>query len=175
MTNATQDDAVDDGPHTLKIERVIAAPRAAVWQCWTQEALLQRWFAPAPWKVTEIALDPQPGGRFNLTMRGPEGDPIETTGMWLQVEPMDALTFTDAYREGFIPQAESFMTSFVRLADTPGGTAMVWGARHTSAKDKERHLAMGFEGGWGQACTQLEAVAKGIAEDDHGDAPDKAS
>lgn len=150
---------------TLEIERVIGAPRAVVWRCWTEADLLMRWYCPAPWKVTKAELDPKPGGRMNFVMVGPnDGERHEVTGIFLEVVPHERLTFTDGYSEGFMPRADPFMTGYVRLSEYGDGqTKMVWGARHTSAEDKQKHVDMGFEQGWNAAAAQLDELAKSIA------------
>lgn len=150
--------------HTLEIERMIAAPRAAVWRCWTEPDLLKQWYCPAPWKVTEADLDARAGGRFNCVMQGPnEGERHDLTGCFLEVVPQERLTFTDGYAEGFMPRPNPFMTGYVRLSDHGSGkTKMVWGARHTSAGDRQKHVEMGFEKGWNAAADQLDALAKSI-------------
>ena len=87
--------------------------------------------------------------------------PLE--GIYLHIEEGRRLVFTDAYREGWVPQAESFMTGQVSFEDTPdGATKMVWMARHKSAEDVEKHLAMGFEQGWPAAAEQLNELAKSM-------------
>lgn len=156
---------IGDTPFTLLIDRVIAAPRGVVWRCWTEAALLKQWYCPAPWTVPETNLDVRPGGRFNTIFAGPDGERMENVGMWLEVVPETRLTFTDAYTEGFVPRAESFMTGFVRLSDdSSGGTRMTWGARHKGQADMEAHLAMGFEAGWNTAADQLDALAQRVAK-----------
>ena len=58
--------------HTLVIERVLGAPRTAVWRCWTEADLLKQWFCPKPWEVAEADFDLRPGGRMNCVMQGPK-------------------------------------------------------------------------------------------------------
>ncbi|NNE24831.1 MAG: SRPBCC family protein [Rhizobiales bacterium] len=150
---------------TLEIERIITAPRDVVWRCWTQPDLLMQWYCPAPWKVTHADINLKVGGRMNCIMEGPnDGERHEIVGMLLEVVPKERLTFTDGYSEGFIPRANPFMTGYVRLSDQGAReTKMVWGARHTSEEDKQKHLEMGFEQGWNAAAGQLNELAKKIA------------
>ncbi len=156
MTNPTD--------HTLSIERVIGAPRASVWRCWTEPQLLAEWFCPKPWRVADVDLDPRAGGRMNLTMAGPDGERIENVGSFLEVVPERRLVFTDAFAEGFRPRPEPFMTGVVELAEEGEGTRMIWSARHATAEARERHLAMGFEAGWNAAADQLDALARRLSE-----------
>lgn len=160
MTKTTS----SNGTHSLKIERTLAAPRSAVWRCWTEAELLKQWYCPKPWTVPEADFDLRPGGRMNCVMQGPEGERVEQPGCWLEIVPEQRLVFTDGYTEGFIPQPKHFMTGFVELSDAgQGATRMVWGARHATEEDKNKHLEMGFEQGWNTAADQLEELAKRIA------------
>lgn len=149
---------------TLQIERVMDAPRSAVWRCWTEPDLLKQWFCPKPWRVAEADFDLRPGGRMNTVMRGPDGEDLRNDGIWLEVVSEERLAFTDAYGEDFIPREEPFLTAFVRLSDTAnGGTRMVWGARHFTEAGKRKHLEMGFEWGWTTASAQLADLARSVA------------
>jgi|GEM_PF-66080 len=145
---------------TLILKRIIDAPRAAVWRCWSEPDLLKEWYCPKPWRVSEADIDLQPGGRMTVVMEGPEGERIDCPGILLEVIPGRRLTFTDAYREGFVPAPDPFMTGFVELeAVGDGRTSLTWGARHATPEAAERHLEMGFEAGWSAASDQLQDLA----------------
>ena len=153
--------------HSLTLVRTLAAPRTAVWRCWTETELLKQWFCPKPWTVPEADFDLRVGGRMNTVMAGPNGERFEGQGMWLAIEPMTRLVFTDAYTEGFVPTAQPFMTGVVELADAPNGhTHMTWSARHATADTKAKHLEMGWEAGWNAATDQLDALAQTLVPTD---------
>ncbi len=153
----------EDNGLTLILERDIGAPRNTVWRCWTESDLLRQWYCPAPWTVPEADFDLRPGGRMNCTMQGPAGERIDVLGVWLEIVPEERLAFTDAFTEGFMPRADSFMTGFVHLSDNDDGTTrMIWGARHTNEADVEKHLQMGFKDGWTAASAQLDDLAKSL-------------
>jgi uncharacterized protein YndB with AHSA1/START domain len=149
----------------LSISRTIPAPRAVVWRCWTEPELLKQWYCPRPWRVTQAEIDLRPGGRANTVFEGPDGERHDNKGVYLEIVPMESLTFTDAFLEGFIPKdGAPFMTGFVHLADAPdGGTQMVWGARHWTAEAREQHEQMGFHDGWSAAAAQLAELAVQVA------------
>ncbi|MFZ1773086.1 MAG: SRPBCC domain-containing protein, partial [Rhizobiaceae bacterium] len=50
------------GELVLTIDRILDAPRASVWRCWTEPALMLKWFTPKPWKTVEVNQDFRPGG-----------------------------------------------------------------------------------------------------------------
>jgi|APFre7841882724_1041349.scaffolds.fasta_scaffold02006_5 uncharacterized protein YndB with AHSA1/START domain/uncharacterized glyoxalase superfamily protein PhnB len=152
------------GDHALTLERTLAAPRAAVWRCWTEPDLLKQWFCPKPWTVPEADFELRAGGRMNTVMAGPNGERIENKGIWLEVDPPRRLVFTDALTEGFAPAAEPFMTGVVELQDAPEGkTRFTWSALHANAEATAKHREMGWEAGWNAAADQLDALAQTLA------------
>jgi len=70
----------DTAAHELSITRHINAPRAVVWRFWTEPALLQQWYCPKPWRVSEVALDLRPGGPCNCVFEGPNGERHDNQG-----------------------------------------------------------------------------------------------
>ena len=52
----------------LTLHRILRAPRAVIWDCWTKPELLQKWFCPRPHRITDVKLDLRPGGRFWFSM-----------------------------------------------------------------------------------------------------------
>ena len=148
---------------TLKVERVINAPRSIVWQCWTDLALFKQWFCPRPLQVTQAEFELCPGGRMNTVMEGPNNARVDSKGVWLEVIPHSRLVFTDAFTEGFVPIPEPFLTWCVELTDeSTAKTKLTWGARHRSNEDVRRHLEMGFEVGWNTAVDQLDDLAQRV-------------
>lgn len=153
-----------EGDRALVLERLLDAPREAVWRCWTQAGLLRRWFAPAPWEVVHAVVDPRSGGLFETRMRGPAGEEVGAPGVFLEVRPPERLVFTDAYVRAWEPSGKPFMTVTIAL-DDPGGGRTLYTARamHWSADDRRAHEEMGFQAGWGRCADQLERVAREVA------------
>lgn len=147
-------------PHDLVLDRLLAAPRKAVWRCWTEPALLKHWFVPPPWSVADVDVDVHPGGTCRIVMRNPEGEDHPNPGVYLEVVPERRLVFTDAYTSAWVPAAKPFMTAIVELADEARGTRYRAVARHWTEADRAAHEAMGFHEGWGRCADQLEALAR---------------
>ena len=146
----------------LTFTRILAVPRALVWECWTSPKHIPNFFIPAPHKVSACEIDLRVGGRFNTTF-DVDGTMIENTGVWLELTHHKRLVFTDAYAEGWKPAPDPFLTAIIDLADAPdGGTEYKVTARHRSAEARQSHEDMGFFDGWGTVADQLEAYAKGL-------------
>ena len=147
----------------LSLSLDLQASRANLWRCWTEGALLRRWFAPEPWSVPVAELDVRPGGTMRVTMRGPDGEENAGSSVYLEVVPQEKLVFTDAYTEGWKPAPDPFMTAILLLADAPGGGTLYTAiARHRHPDSRKSHEDMGFFDGWGTVATQLDAYAKGL-------------
>ena len=162
--------ATDDNPcntpgtahsHELVLRRVFDAPAEKVWRAYTEPKLLEQWFCPKPWTITDAVVELHPGGRFNFTMHGPDGEVIPNSGVVLEVVPGRRLTTTDALTPDWKPAGQPFMVGTVEMIPLPDGrTEYVATARHWSAETKAQHQAMGFEEGWGAAADQLGDLLK---------------
>ena len=144
----------------LVIERELDVAPGKLWACWTQPALMERWFCPAPWRITDVDLDLRPGGHFRGVMRGPNGEAMPNAGCYLEVVPERRLVWTDALTGGYRPAATSFMTGIITFEPIAGGTRYRGLALHATEEARARHEAMGFHEGWGKATDQLLALAR---------------
>jgi uncharacterized protein YndB with AHSA1/START domain len=147
----------------LVLERTIDVAPELVWRAWTDPELIVQWFTPKPWSTTSCEIDVQPGGRFNTTMRSPEGDEFPNVGCVLAVEEGRTLVFTSALGPGFRPQVvgDGFpFTAVVRIEPDGDGTRYTATAIHADAASRDAHEKMGFTDGWGAALDQLVALAK---------------
>ena len=152
----------DTETETLDVEftRFVPVPRQLMWRAWTEPQHLMKWFCPVPWKVTECEIDLRPGGRFYTLMQGPEGQSFPNEGCYLEVLPNERLTWTDALLKDFRPRDTSFMTGIVEFHDAEGGTRYRARALHKNTQDRDKHIAMGFEQGWGTALDQMVAMIR---------------
>lgn len=145
----------------LVLTRVMDVPREKLFRAWTEPELMKQWFAPKPWTISHVEVDPRAGGTSHFVMRSPEGKDYPNSGVYLQVVKNEKIVFTDAYIEAWAPSAKPFFTAIVTFEDVGGGkTKYTATARHWTAEDRETHEKMGFHEGWGQCASQLEALAK---------------
>lgn len=149
--------------HVLTLERVMNAPVDRVWRCWTEPKLLEQWFCPKPWYVSDVRVALRPGGESFFVMHGPEGERFENLGVYLEVVPMKRIVTTDAFHPGWVPSARPFMVVETLFEDAGAGrTNYTARAMHWSEETLKEHEAMGFHEGWGMAADQLEALAKSL-------------
>ena len=143
----------------LTLSRLIPAPRAKLWRCWTEPELMKQWFCPKPWRVTHAEIDLRAGGSRLVVMQEREGQEMPHRGVYLEVVPERKLVFTDAFVRAWKPSGKAFMVATVTFDDEAGGTRYRAVAEHWSDEDRKQHEAMGFHEGWGIAADQLAALA----------------
>ena len=83
---------------SLHLERTFDAPRALVFQCWTDPARMAAWWAPRPFTMPRLTLDLRPGGRIDAAMRAPDGTEHPFDGEYLEVEAPAHLVFRSRIR-----------------------------------------------------------------------------
>ena len=154
------DTATFPADRELVLERIIDAPAEKLYKCWTTPELMEQWFCPKPWKVTNVRTDVRTGGNTYLEMHGPNGEVMPQPGVYLEVVPNQKIVFTDAFTETWQPSAKPFMVAIVTFEDLGGGKTRYRAvARHWSVEDKETHEKMGFHEGWGIVADQLAELA----------------
>lgn len=147
----------------LVLTRMIDAPRAALYRCWTEPSLMTRWFTPPPFETIRAETDVRPGGANLVVMRGPNGVEMPCRGVYLETVPDERLVFTDAFTSAWSPSEKPFMTAILTFEDGgEGRTRYTARVRHWSVADREQHEKMGFHEGWGIATDQLAALARSL-------------
>jgi uncharacterized protein YndB with AHSA1/START domain len=144
----------------LVLQREIDVPRELVWAAWTHPEHLAKWFAPAPWTITECEIDLRPGGMLRFVMRSPEGQDFPNVGCYLEIVPNERLVWTDALLPGYRPSEEPFFTAVVTLEPRGSGTLYTAVAMHRDEAGRTKHEEMGFHEGWGMVLDQLVAYVK---------------
>lgn len=83
-------------PEVLRIDRTYEAPPEAVFDAWTNEAVLRRWFhAKRDWETSEATVDLRVGGTVRVVMFDPEeGEAHGGGGHYTEVDRPRHLAFT---------------------------------------------------------------------------------
>jgi len=152
--------------YELRLERLLDAPRANVWRCWTEPKLLEQWFGPESWTTEVKTLEQHPGGASHVVMRGPDGEEADGVGVFLEAVPEQRLVFTNAFTSGWIPADQAsivpFMITIIEMSEDAGKTRYVVRALHWTEEARSKHEEMGFHAGWEQTSDRLEALARTI-------------
>ncbi|TDD28435.1 polyketide cyclase [Kribbella turkmenica] len=147
----------------LTVERVIRAPRAAVWRAWTDPDRFAQWWVPAPAVCRVERLDVRPGGALvtRLSEDGVQFGP-HLDAAFLVVDELERLVFTNAIDSTWRPvnPAPIAMTAEIALADHSDGTDYRIVVRHADPAARALHERLGFADGWGTVTQQLAGVVE---------------
>ena len=140
---------------TLRIERTFQAPAEAVFDAWTSEDVLLRWWhAEHDWETTEAEVDLRVGGVVRVVMRDPNKNAeYGGGGTYTEIEPPTRLAFTWIWdgdtRETLIE---------LDFRETDGITTVSF--THSRLWDEE--AVRSHEDGWGKLFDNLERTLEAV-------------
>ena len=138
--------------HTLTMERTFAAPAERVFDAFTSEEVMRRWWhAGHDWETPEASVDLRVGGELRVVMRNPHEDVrYGGGGEYTEVDPPRRLAFTwiwDDYKD-------RVQLIEIDFEERDGATTMRF--THSGLWDEE--AVASHEGGWGTAFDNLGQV-----------------
>jgi uncharacterized protein YndB with AHSA1/START domain len=146
----------------LVLARLMDVTPEQLFKAWTTPERFPEWFCPKPWRAEVAKMELKPGGAWNTTMYGPDGEVFENPGVYLEVVPNQKIVFSDAFTEGWVPVEDGgMMTCVLTFERRPDGkTLYLARCGHPSVEKLKQHEQMGFHDGWGIVAEQCEAVAR---------------
>jgi uncharacterized protein YndB with AHSA1/START domain len=134
---------------TVRIQRTFQAPAEAVFDAWTSEEVLRRWWqAERGWKTTEAEVDLRLGGAVRVVMRDPVRDvEVGGGGVYTEIEPPSRLAFT------WLWDGDTRRTLIqIDFEEADGVTTVRF--THSGLWDEE--AVRSHEGGWSRMFENLE-------------------
>jgi uncharacterized protein YndB with AHSA1/START domain len=107
---------------TLRVTRVIQAPRERVFRAWTDPEQVSRWFFPVGGH-SDVELDARVGGTFRIIFRQAFArhvlrmKPWHCVGTYLEIDPPERLVFTFGWEGTPWEIGESLVTVELRELD----------------------------------------------------------
>jgi uncharacterized protein YndB with AHSA1/START domain len=137
---------------TMKIERTFQAPAEAVFDAWTSEEVMRRWFhGEHAWQTPHAEVDLRIGGKVRVVMRDPVAEADHGGGgHYTVIDPPRRLAFT------WIWDVESDRETLIELdfEEVDGATKVTM--THSGLRDQESVTS--HEGGWNNALDNLAEV-----------------
>lgn len=142
------------------ITREFKAPVEKVWKAWTQADLLDKWWAPKPWRAETKSMSFEEGGSWIYCMIGPENEKH-----WARVdfkkiqeiksfEAMDYFSDENGNKNSELPT----MTFFNSFNSSEKGTKVDIILSFIEQKDMEEIIKMGFQEGFSSALNNLDEL-----------------
>ena len=139
--------------HTLTMERTFAAPAQRVFEAFTSEEVMRRWWhAGHDWETPVASVDLRVGGSLRVVMRNPHEDVrYGGGGEYVTVDPPRRLVFTWVWEDD---RAQADQLIEIDFEEVDGETRVRF--THSGLWDEES--VRSHEGGWGTAFDNLERV-----------------
>ncbi len=144
-----------EGGHHLTMERTFAAPPERVFDAFTSEEVMKRWWhAGSSWSTPEARVDLRVGGEIRVVMH----DPVEDVrygggGRYTEIERPNRLAFTWLWEDDEYDQVEQLIE--ITFEEQDGETRMTF--IHRNLWDGE--AVASHEDGWG---TVFENLAREV-------------
>lgn len=158
--NLNFDFVVNKDNNTIKISREFAANISLVWDAYTKSEILDKWWAPKPWKARTKKMDFREGGTWLYAMVGPAGEEHWALAEYQQVEFQKRFTgldgFTDA--DGNINKSMPQSKWDVNFTDKGDLTLVEFLITYPDLAQLETTIQMGFKEGLSMAMEGLDEL-----------------
>jgi uncharacterized protein YndB with AHSA1/START domain len=145
--------AVMHAKATLRMKRTFEASAQAVFDAFTSEEVIRRWWhAGHDWETPEATVDLRVGGDVRVRMRNPHEDVrYGGGGRYTEIDPPNRLAFTWVWDDDEDGAEQLIEVDFV---EADGATTITF--THSGLWDDE--ALPSFEDGWGKCFDNLERV-----------------
>jgi uncharacterized protein YndB with AHSA1/START domain len=141
-------------PLSLKVSRLIKAPRERVFAAWTMPKEIVKWMTPDPSQCISAQIDLRVGGEYQIRLKSEKGE-MTVHGVYQEVKPPARLVFTWT-GTNCLPAMEGMSTvvtvDFTEHKD--GTTVQISHEGFPDADVRDRHVH-----GWNGSLDNLEKLA----------------
>lgn len=154
------DFVVNKDNNNIKISREFAANISLVWDAYTKSDILDKWWAPKPWKARTKKMDFREGGSWLYAMVGPAGEEHWALAEYIEIEFQKKFTgldgFTDA--DGNINKSMPQSKWEVIFTDKGDITLVEFMITYPNLAQLETTIQMGFKEGLSMAMEGLDEL-----------------
>ena len=156
------------------LTRTFDAPRALVFQAWTQPEHLKRWWGVQGCAIGKCVVDLRPGGKFHYCMKMQNGMDLWGIFTYREIAPPERLVFTNSIsdsegniaRHPFSPKWPLEILQTLTLTEDAGKTTLNLYAIPINATEEELQAFEGgmvfMEKGFAATLEQLNAYLQGL-------------
>jgi uncharacterized protein YndB with AHSA1/START domain len=150
----------DDAKKQMKVVRHFDAPLEQVWKAWTDSNLLDKWWAPKPWKAQTKSMDFRPGGFWLYAMVGPEGEKHWARMDYESVSAPKNYVGQDSFcdEEGIKNEDMPGMYWNAQFTSSGEGTKVEVTITFTTEEQMQKIIEMGFKEGFTMAHGNLDEL-----------------
>jgi uncharacterized protein YndB with AHSA1/START domain len=144
----------------LHVTRQFNAPLEKVWRAWTESELLDKWWAPKPWKAETKSMDMRSGGHWLYAMVGPEGEKHWSSVKFISVVPQQSFASTCVFSDenGTPLDNTPPMHWLVEFSGSGDITTVEVELQFNTEEGMQKIIQMGFEGGFKMGLSNLDEL-----------------
>ena len=135
--------------HEILLTRTFEAPRAAVFDAWTNAEHVRHWWDPSGVPLSSCEIDLRPGGSFRWVNSAHGGDHV-FAGTYREITPPERLVFTVK----ILPSSPSALTKLV-FTQEGNRTKLTMSIECASTADREALLQMRVDAGTARTLENL--------------------
>lgn len=137
------------------VTRTFHAPRALVWDAFTQEDHLKEWWGPHWFTNGRVDVDLRVGGHMRIDMQSPDGATFPMVAMFKEIRPPEKLVFLDSafMDEKGVAKMETLTT--ITFAEDAGRTTVMVHNQILHVDPALLPALAGMEEGWSMSLERL--------------------
>src|ERR1700744_6381499 len=144
----------------MHVTRSFDAPVDKVWRAWTESEILDKWWAPKPWRAETKSMDFSNGGLWLYAMVSPEGEKHWCRVDIKSADPGKGFSSKSGFcdEDGNLSDAAPVMHWDVEFIATATGTNVEIDITFDSEADLEKIVQMGFQQGFTMGLGNLDEL-----------------
>jgi uncharacterized protein YndB with AHSA1/START domain len=147
---------------SILVSREFNAAVSDVWRCYSEPALLDQWWGPAPWRAETKTMKFEAGGFWLYAMVSPEGQKHWGIMNYLAIENLKSILLEDGFcdENGQLNKELPVSKGSMIFTTTATGTLVEFKMAYTTEEQLKTIVEMGFEEGITACLEQLAELLK---------------
>ena len=163
MNNLLFEFTVDKSTKTVFVNREFNAKLPLVWDAFTNQEILDQWWAPKPWESKSKFMDFKVGGKRFYAMVSPEGEEHWSLQKYTSISPKTNFKMFNAFADkDENPQLPGSNWDF-NFSELNGITKVNIIIVNESLSRMEEMIEMGFQGGFTMTLNYLDELLASLS------------
>jgi uncharacterized protein YndB with AHSA1/START domain len=122
---------------TMVLQRMIRAPRAAIWEAWMSPETLPRWWGPEGFSCRTKRIELRTGGEWVFDMIAADGTVYPNHHLYSEVQPRQRISYTLLWGENGAKHADAWASFDEQKGTTVVTLGMIFSstAEYQNARD----------------------------------------
>ena len=164
MNNLQFDFKVDKSTNTVLVEKEFNAELSLVWDAFTNQEILDQWWAPKPYESKTKVMEFKVGGRRFYAMVSPEGQEHWSLQQYTSITPKTNFKYTSVFADKdetpHLPGSDWDLT----FSEQNGITRVSITIYNESQERMQKMIEMGFKEGFTMTLNELGSLLSTLKE-----------